>query len=78
MSVLLKLLIVVAVVSILRSSQRFRAMSRELDDAALDSLQKIMRASEECGYPAELVPLMIALSAVMFMAMMAGLGRIAP
>jgi hypothetical protein len=78
MSVLLKLLIVVAVVSILRSSQRFRAMSQELDDAALDSLQKIMRASEERGYPAELVPLMIALSAVMFMAMMAGLGRINP
>ena len=74
MSVLLKLLIVVAVVSILRSSQKFRTMSRELDEAALDSLQKIMRASEESGYPSELVPLLIALSAVMFMAMMAGLG----
>ena len=76
MFVLLKLLIVVAVVSILRSSERFRAMSQELDEAALDSLQKIMRASEESGYPAELIPLMIALSAVMFMAMLAGLGGI--
>jgi len=78
MAVLLKLLIVVAVVSILRSSQRFRTMSRELDEAALDSLQKIMRASEESGYPSELIPLMIALSALMFMAMMAGLGGINP
>ena len=78
MSVLLKLLIVMAVVSILRSSQKFRTMSRELDEAALDSLQKIMRASEESGYPSELVPLLIALSALMFMAMMAGLGGINP
>ena len=78
MNVLLKLLIVVAVVSILRSSQKFRTMSRELDQAALDSLQKIMRASEESGYPAELIPLMIALSTVMFMAMMAGLGNTTP
>jgi hypothetical protein len=78
MNVLLKLLIVVAVVSILRSSQRFRTMSRELDQSALDSLQKIMRASEESGYPAELIPLMIALSTIMFMAMMAGLGSITP
>ena len=78
MAVLLKLLIVVAVVSILRSSQKFRTMSRELDEAALDSLQKIMRATEESGFPAELVPIMIALSTVMFMAMMAGLGGINP
>jgi len=76
MNVLLKLLIVMAVVSILRSSQKFRTMSRELDQAALDSLQKIMRASEESGFPAELVPIMIALSTVMFMAMMAGLGNL--
>ena len=78
MNVLLKLLIVMAVVSILRSSQKFRTMSRELDQAALDSLQKIMRASEESGFPAELVPIMIAISTVMFMAMMAGLGNITP
>ena len=76
MNVLLKLLIVMAVVSVLRSSERFRTMSRELDQAALDSLQKIMRASEESGYPSELITLMIALSAIMFMAMMAGLGSI--
>ena len=76
MNVLLKLLIVMAVVSILRSSQKFRTMSRELDQAALDSLQKIMRATEESGFPAELVPIMIALSTVMFMAMMAGLGNL--
>jgi hypothetical protein len=72
MSVLLKLLIVVAVVSILRSSERFRSMSRDLDEAALDSLQKIMRASEECGYPANHPSQGRAQRASAFMAMMAG------
>jgi len=77
MIVLLKLLVVMAVVSVLWSSERFRTKSREFDEAAFDSLQKIMRATEESGYPSELVPLLIGLSAVMFMAMMAGLGGIA-
>lgn len=78
MIVLLKVLVVMAVVSVLWSSERFRTSSREFDDAALDALQKIMRASEESGYPSEIVPLLIGLSAVMFMAMMAGLGSLAP
>jgi len=76
MIVLAKLLIVVAIVNLLWCSERFRTKSREFDDAALDSLQKIMRASEESGYPSEMIPLLIALSAIMFMAMMAGLGTI--
>jgi hypothetical protein len=76
MIVLVKLLIVVAIVNLLWCSERFRTKSREFDDAALDSLQKIMRASEESGYPSEMIPLLIALSAIMFMAMMAGLGNI--
>ena len=78
MIVLVKLLIVVAVVNLLWCSQRFRTKSREFDEAAFDSLQKIMRASEESGYPSELIPLLIGLSAIMFIAMMAGLGSITP
>ena len=45
MIVLLKLLVVMAVVSVLWSSERFRTKSREFDEAAYDSLQKIMRAT---------------------------------
>jgi hypothetical protein len=78
MSVLLKLVIVVAIVGLFRCSERFRTKSREFDEAALDSLQRIMRASEDSGYPSELIPLLIGLSAVMFMAMMAGLGSMTP
>ena len=78
MIVLLKLVIIVAIVSLLRTSERFRVKSREFDEAAFDSLQRIIRASEESGYRPDVILLLIALSAIMFMAMMAGLGRIAP
>ena len=70
MIVLLKLLVVVSVVCILRSSEKFRTMSRELDEAALVSLQRIIYATEEAGYPAEMIPLLIALSTIAFIAMM--------
>ena len=59
MIVLLKLLIVVAVVGLLRSSEKFRRISQEFDEAALVSLQRLVRASEESGYPPETVPLLI-------------------
>ena len=78
MVVLLKLVIIVSIVSLLRTSERFRAKSREFDEAAFDSLQKIIRASEESGYRPDVILLMIALSAIMFMAMMAGLGNVSP
>lgn len=78
MIVLLKLLIVVAVVNLVRSSEKFRVMSREFDEAALGSLRSIMRVSEESGYAPGTIPLLIALSAIMFMAMMAGLAGITP
>ena len=74
MIVLLKLLVIVSVVAVLRSSEKFRTMSRELDEAALVSLRKIVRATEESGYPPEMIPLLIALSTVSFIAMMAASG----
>ena len=74
MIVLLKLLIVVAVVSILRSSERFRTMSAELDESALASLRRLMLATEESGYPRETIPLLIAFSTITFIAMMMASG----
>ena len=74
MIVLLKLLVVASVVSILRSFEKFRTMSRELDEAALFSLQRIVRATEESGYPAQMIPLLIALSTITFIAMMTASG----
>ena len=74
MSVFLKILVIVSVVSVLRSSEKFRTMSRELDEAALVSLKRIVRATEESGYPPEMIPLLIALSTIAFIAMMTASG----
>jgi hypothetical protein len=71
MIVLLKLLVVLCVVCVLRSSEKFRTMSRELDEAALVSLKRIICATEEAGYPPEIIPLLISLSTIAFIAMMA-------
>lgn len=74
MVVLLKLLIVVAVVRILRSSETFRRMSREFDEAALVSLERLVRASEQSGYSPEALPLLIALTTIVVLAAMAASG----
>jgi hypothetical protein len=42
-------------------------MSREMDEQAFAALRRIMRATEECGYPASLIPLLILLTAFSFM-----------
>jgi len=42
-------------------------MSRELDEHAFAALQRIMNATEECGYPRELVPILMLLTALSFM-----------
>ena len=67
MLVLTKIFIIVAAVGLLRSSPSFRAVSRELDERAFAALRQIMRATEESGYPAPLIPLMILLTALSFM-----------
>jgi hypothetical protein len=42
-------------------------MSRELDQQAFAALKRIMRATEESGYPPQLIPLLILLTALSFM-----------
>jgi len=64
---LAKLLMVVSLVGILRTSSRFRSMSRELDELAFAALKRIMNTTEEYGYPRELIPLLMLLTALSFM-----------
>jgi len=42
-------------------------MSRELDEKAFAALKRIMHASEEQGYPAGLIPILMLLTALIFM-----------
>ena len=67
MLVLSKVLIIVATVGLMRSSPAIQTMSRDLDEQAFAALRRIMRATEECGYPAPLIPLLILLTAFSFM-----------
>jgi hypothetical protein len=62
-----KLMIVVCVVGMLRSSDRFQSMSREMDESAMSALKKIMNAAEEYGFPSEIIPLLMLLTALTFM-----------
>jgi hypothetical protein len=66
-SVLAKLMIVTAVVGLLRCSSQFRNMSRDLDNQAFSAIKRVMNAAEECGYPPQLVPLLMLLTALSFM-----------
>jgi len=65
--ILAKILIVLSVVGLLRCSEKFRTIGRELDDQAIASLRQIMRVSEEMGIPRSIAPLLIILSFVCFM-----------
>jgi hypothetical protein len=64
---LAKLLITISVVGLLRTSRRFQSMSRELDELAFAALKRIMTATEEYGYPRELIPILMLLTALSFM-----------
>jgi len=65
--VLSKILIIVATVGLLRSSPKIQSMSREMDERAFGALRRIMRATEESGYPPQLIPLLMLLTALTFM-----------
>ena len=67
MIILTKLLITISLVGLLRTSVRFQSMSRELDEHAFAALKRIMNASEEYGYPRELIPVLMLLTALSFM-----------
>jgi hypothetical protein len=42
-------------------------MSREFDEQAFAALKRVMRATEESGYPPQLIPILIFLTAISFM-----------
>jgi hypothetical protein len=65
--VLSKILIIVASVGLMRSSPKIQSMSREMDERAFAALRRIMRATEESGYPPQLIPLLMLLTALSFM-----------
>ena len=65
--VLSKILIIVASVGLMRSSPKIQSMSREMDERAFAALRRIIRATEESGYPPQLIPLLMLLTALTFM-----------
>ena len=67
MLILSKILIVISVTFLLRSSEKFRTASREFDELAMDSLRQVMNVTESLGYPRQLAPLLIVLAALCFM-----------
>jgi hypothetical protein len=66
MLILAKILIAVSLVGLLRCSEKFRTVSRELDEEAFAVLKRAMNATEDCGYPRQLVPVLILLTAISF------------
>jgi hypothetical protein len=65
--ILSKILIAVSLTGLLRCSARFRQMSTELDEKAFAAVRRAMRATEDYGYPPQLVPLLILLTALSFL-----------
>jgi len=41
-------------------------MSRELDEIAMSALKRFMRIAEESGFPPEIIPLLMLLTALAF------------
>jgi hypothetical protein len=62
-----KILIAISLVGLLRCSATFRTSSREFDERVFAALKRMMLAAEDNGYPAELAPMLILLSALCFM-----------
>jgi hypothetical protein len=65
--ILSKILIIVLVTALLRSSPKFCAASREFDQRAYATLKQVMILTEDLGYPPLLAPLLIILTALCFM-----------
>jgi hypothetical protein len=65
--ILSKLLVAISVAGLLRCSGKFMSMSRELDERAFTALRRIMLATEDCGYPPQIIPLLMLLTALCFM-----------
>ena len=71
MDIVLKLLVVVSVVALLRSSEQFRTMSREVDESVMLALKRFMHAAEESGIPPEVVPFLLVITVLTFMFLVA-------
>ena len=67
MLILSKILISISLVGLLRCSSTFREKSREFDEQTFAALRRVMRATEDSGYPPQLIPFLIILTAVSFM-----------
>jgi len=65
--ILCQLIIAISVAGLLRCSPKFRSISRELDEQAFAALRSIMHATEERGYPPQVIPLLMLLTALCFM-----------
>jgi hypothetical protein len=68
-----KILIAISLVGLLRCSAKFRTASREFDERVFAVLKRMMHLTEDRGYPAELAPMLILLSALCFMLSMQAL-----
>ena len=66
MLVVSKILIAISLVGLLRCSAKFRMASREFDERVFAVLKRMMHETEDRGYPAELAPMLILLSALCF------------
>ena len=62
-----KLLIVISLTGLVRCSSTFRTKSREFDERAFAALRRMMRVTEDSGYPPQIVPILILLTALSFM-----------
>ena len=67
MIIVAKILITLSLVGLMRCSSKFRSMSREFDEQVVAALKRIMHATEENGYPPQVIPLLMLLTALSFM-----------
>ena len=67
MDILLRLTIGICLIGMLRSSERFRQMSRDIDESVMIALKRFMNVAEESGFPREIVPVLLMLTALTFM-----------
>ena len=67
MDIFLKLVMIGCVIGLLRTSEGFCQMSREVDERVYVALKRFMLAAEESGFPREIVPVLLVLTALTFM-----------
>jgi len=65
--VLAKLLLIASVIMLLKTHSRFQTMGRQLDETALLALRRMMRVSEDHGYPPAFIPILTLVTALTFM-----------